>query len=60
MVVASAPKTLTDSLTPEASDFLARLNTALNSGNSDDLCDIVFDAEQIEEVAHQIDLQWYE
>ena len=59
-VLPSAPKTLTDSLCPQAQEFVALLTAAFNSGNGDELADIVFDAEQEDEVAAQIDLEWYE
>jgi len=37
-----------------------RLTQALNQGDGNELADIVFDAEQEDEIAAQIDLEWYE
>ena len=59
-VLPSAPKTLTDSPCPQAQEFISLLTAALNSGDGNELADIVFDAEQEDEVAAQIDLEWYE
>jgi len=60
MVIAATPKTLTNSLCPQAQDFVNRLTQALNQGDGNELADIVFDAEQEDEIAAQIDLEWYE
>ena len=60
MTVPSAPKKLVDSLCPLAQEFMTRLNQALEQKDGNELSEIVFDAELEDEVAAQIDLEWYE
>jgi hypothetical protein len=43
-----------------AKDYLNRLTQALEEGDGPTLADIVFDAEQEEDLADHLDLDWYE
>ena len=46
-------------LSGEAADTIAKLNELLEAGNGEELGDLIFDVECDDELAAQIDIQWY-
>ena len=58
--ISSKPKMMRDTYTPLAQEFLEKLEAAYAAKDGQELSDIVFEAECEDEVAKQLDLDWYE